>query len=472
MAPRITLWAAAAGSAAALLALAPVQVAAQEDVVLWHNRYHAVLAMAAYADNVDEICPLEEFTVAKLLQNFPQRTSGPLSVPWEILDRWGPTEHGSKGFTVMIPEMDKVVIVFTGNYWMEKNLPTETASLDVLGLAEECPGCRVNSFALQGYLEAKAATNNFEKGMQRWRDTGLWWSTTGHGLGGMHSLISALDMGGSRNVSKFIHAYGNPRTMNPAAAQYYNHIYGGDMTEQAYGNGDIFANQIPASDEYAHVNTAFWYHGWDDTYKMHHEVCYEAPEDPRCKPQGELNEEDHYFLFTNVGNCGSTARQRPQMARDFIAGQGPNPGTVPNGHLALSSAPAGTAFPTGDPSAAASTTADVSASTTATAGNATVTMDAIAAILNNGSVPETNPVSFIPSSAATSATLALDRGASSAAGAVATAGAGAANKATSSQDQIAAANAGATGTSGAGRNAVMAGSSLVLGFAAVFAAFL
>ena len=40
----------------------------------------------------------------------------------------------------------------------------------------------------------------------------------------MHSLISALDMGGSRNVSKFIHAYGNPRTMNPAAAQYYNHI--------------------------------------------------------------------------------------------------------------------------------------------------------------------------------------------------------------------------------------------------------
>jgi hypothetical protein len=50
---------------------------------------------------------------------------------------------------------------------MEKNLPTETASLDVLGLAEECPGCRVNSFALQGYLEAKAATNNFEKGMQR-----------------------------------------------------------------------------------------------------------------------------------------------------------------------------------------------------------------------------------------------------------------------------------------------------------------
>jgi hypothetical protein len=75
--------------------------------------------------------------------------------------------------------MDKVVLVFTGDYWKLKNLPTETASLDVLGLAGECPGCRANAFALQGYLEAKEATNGFEQGMQRWRDTGLWWSQTG-----------------------------------------------------------------------------------------------------------------------------------------------------------------------------------------------------------------------------------------------------------------------------------------------------
>jgi hypothetical protein len=38
----------------------------------------------------------------------------------------------------------------------------------------------------------------------------------------MLSLIAALDLGGSRNVSKFIHAYGNPRTFNPAAAAYYS----------------------------------------------------------------------------------------------------------------------------------------------------------------------------------------------------------------------------------------------------------
>lgn len=39
---------------------------------------------------------------------------------------------------------------------------------------------------------------------------------------GMLSLIAALDLGGSRNISKFIHAYGNPRTFNPAAAAYYS----------------------------------------------------------------------------------------------------------------------------------------------------------------------------------------------------------------------------------------------------------
>jgi hypothetical protein len=27
------------------------------------------------------------------------------------------------------------------------------------------------------------------------------------------------------------------------------------MTEQGYGNADPFAHQIPASDEYAHINT-------------------------------------------------------------------------------------------------------------------------------------------------------------------------------------------------------------------------
>lgn len=49
MAPRITLWAAAAGAAAALLALAPVQVAAQEDVVLWCVLLHAHACLAAAA---------------------------------------------------------------------------------------------------------------------------------------------------------------------------------------------------------------------------------------------------------------------------------------------------------------------------------------------------------------------------------------------------------------------------------------
>lgn len=31
-------------------------------------------------------------------------------VPWEIIDTFGPTEHGAEGFTVIIPEMAKVVL--------------------------------------------------------------------------------------------------------------------------------------------------------------------------------------------------------------------------------------------------------------------------------------------------------------------------------------------------------------------------
>jgi hypothetical protein len=69
----------------------------------------------------------------------------------------------------------KVVLVFKGDYNHEKNLPTETIPLSALnldyntksidfaalGLPADCSDCRVNAYAAQGYLEAKAATNDF-----------------------------------------------------------------------------------------------------------------------------------------------------------------------------------------------------------------------------------------------------------------------------------------------------------------------
>ena len=106
------------GAAASLAALTVVK--AQDDVILWHNRYHAVLAMAgkiaqlstattvqelklqlAYSPNYDQLCPVEEFTEEALRKNFP---NSPYA-PWEVLDRWGPTAHQGGGFTAMIPEV-------------------------------------------------------------------------------------------------------------------------------------------------------------------------------------------------------------------------------------------------------------------------------------------------------------------------------------------------------------------------------
>lgn len=60
--------------------------------------------MAAYGDYAT-LCPAQTFTQASLLKSFPQSTEA----PWTILQQWGPTVSGLKGFIVQIPEMDKIV---------------------------------------------------------------------------------------------------------------------------------------------------------------------------------------------------------------------------------------------------------------------------------------------------------------------------------------------------------------------------
>lgn len=90
--------------------------------------------------------------------------------------------------------MNKVTFIFKGNYNIEKNLPQETASLAPFGLETECgSGCRANAFALAGYMEAYRETNGFENAMAKWREIkettpDFYASSTGHGLGGMHSV--------------------------------------------------------------------------------------------------------------------------------------------------------------------------------------------------------------------------------------------------------------------------------------------
>ncbi|KAK9893364.1 hypothetical protein P389DRAFT_175350 [Cystobasidium minutum MCA 4210] len=292
------------------------------DHVIWHNRYHAVLAMAAYGD-WNTLCPTQTFTQAGLLANFPNSTDA----PWTVLDTWGPTPHGAEGWTAFIPEMNKVTWIWKGDYNIEKNLPQETAPISsVFGLDNECgPDCRANAFALAGYIEAYQATNGFENAMRRWNEIkettpDFYASTTGHGLGGMHSVLSTVHLG-SQGVITFSHNYGAPRTLNPAAASYHNFILGGDQLDRGAGNADVFMSFIPQSSEYTHVNTGIRYFGWDDTYKMNTAFCYEDPENPACLPVGDLNEVDHYFYFSNVGQCGGAARQNRTVAEQFIAEQ-------------------------------------------------------------------------------------------------------------------------------------------------------
>lgn len=111
------------------------------------------------------------------------------------------------------------------------------------------------------------------------------------------------------------------------------------MTERAVANGDQFVTQIPASDEYSFTNTAFLCkfrgpslqctllsqlvsagYGYNETFKMNREVCYEAPESPTCMPltDSATPELDHYFYFANVGQCGGRDRQDLGVAQAFV----------------------------------------------------------------------------------------------------------------------------------------------------------
>jgi hypothetical protein len=71
--------------------------------------------MAAYSSDPTTTCA-QTFTAASLAKSFPNS----VEAPWTILSNWGPTPGGGEGFAVMIPEMDKVVMVFKGMYGWEQ----------------------------------------------------------------------------------------------------------------------------------------------------------------------------------------------------------------------------------------------------------------------------------------------------------------------------------------------------------------
>jgi len=340
------------------LALVGSAVNAQTEDTVWHNRYHAVLAMAAYGD-YETLCPQQTFTEASMRQNFPN-TDLPA---WEIIERFGPTEHGAEGFTVLIPEMDKVVLIFKGDYGLESSLPSNVTSFAGLGLGEDvCENCTVNEYALQGYVEARAATNNWAASRARYESTGLQYSITGHGLGGMHSLIASVDLGWA-GVCRWSHNYGTPRTFNAAGAAFYDRMFMGEAGERGVANNDRFVEIIPASEDYAFTGTAFLYTGYNETTHMTMTACWDEPDSPDCAPRTPLDERSHYFYFVHAEQCGGRNRINETWLEDIYAEySSEHYATATSAPWSAANATSTLAMPN-----ATSTAADMSATATTTA---------------------------------------------------------------------------------------------------------
>ncbi|KAK4701719.1 hypothetical protein P7C70_g4504, partial [Phenoliferia sp. Uapishka_3] len=312
-----------------------------DDTQFWHERYHGLLSMAAYGD-YDTLCQ-ETFTQETLLASFPDSTEE----PWTLLSEWGPTASGLEGFNVMIPEMDKIVMVFKGLYgWEQLSVFHDTyimATTDATLMAQQydsgvcinnsfhsvsvlnvdCANCTAHAGALAGnsfpqiaYLEAKEATDDWAIVKQYVNSTGHQWSLTGHGFGGMVAQVAALDLGW-RGLSHWSHNHGSARVFNPAAASLYNSLYAGEASQRVVANNDSAPTTIPESDDYTFVLEGFHIYGTNITYGMNYDVCVNDVTNVECL--GGNNITDHDFSsapfiptdccsfpadYTPIGFCG------------------------------------------------------------------------------------------------------------------------------------------------------------------------
>ncbi|KAM0790325.1 hypothetical protein ACM66B_003210 [Microbotryomycetes sp. NB124-2] len=290
---------------AVTIALAAVFAKAQDaDSQYWHERYHGILSMAAYGD-YDTLCPQQTFTAAEMALKAPDSTSA----PWQVINTWTTSPTGLQGFSAVIPEMDKVVMVFRGMYGWEQLNMTAAPIGDILNLGPECVNCTAHAGALAAYLEAKEATDDWAIEKQYVESTGYQWSITGHGFGGMVSLIASLDLGW-RGLCHWSHNHGAPRTFNPPAANLYNSLFEGEAGQRTVANNDIVPTIIPESDDYTFTLQGYHIYGQNSTDgHMSFTVC-NTPDDPECL--GGNSNEDHLYYYTDIGSCGPTQRNRTE----------------------------------------------------------------------------------------------------------------------------------------------------------------
>ncbi|KAK9893536.1 hypothetical protein P389DRAFT_112839 [Cystobasidium minutum MCA 4210] len=261
-----------------------------------------------------------------MLRNFPESDR----VPWEVISTFGPTPSGAEGFTAIVPEMNKALIIFKGNYDIEQGLSDDVVDWSYMNLTEgwSCRNCTVNRQAAQAYVEVKEATNDWQEILDAYYNQGLVFSIAGHGFGGMLSQIASVDMN-MQGHCWYSHAYGSPRVFNQAGADWYNQRFNGEAGERGVFADDQYSEFIPEGPNYAHAGTSFLYWGRNSsTGNPNMKICWHDEDQTPCLPGAESQqydttpEQDHYFYWANVGQCGGTTQPIPTLIQDFIDSHG------------------------------------------------------------------------------------------------------------------------------------------------------
>ncbi|KAH8923320.1 alpha/beta-hydrolase [Atractiella rhizophila] len=267
-----------------------------EESPYWHDRYHAFLSMAAYDYSYLETCPLF-FTEEAKQKNFP----GNIEPPFTVIIQFGPTlKQGVSGYAVVVPEMNKTVVVFSGVYGWE-NFDANPASLAPLNV--DCDECTAHAAALEAWLEIKELTADMAAVQTVESYNGHIWSLTGHGFGAMVAQVAAIDLG-YRNLAHAIHTFGSPRVFNPAGAALFNKLFSGTSNTRTVANNDAIPQVIPESEDYVHVLGGFHVFGSGNaTYGQNYEYCSYSASDPNCL--GGNSRADHWFYYTTPGTCGN-----------------------------------------------------------------------------------------------------------------------------------------------------------------------
>jgi hypothetical protein len=146
-----------------------------------------------------------------------------------------------------------------------------------------------------------------------------------HMVGHWHLFIHDL-----QNIhSPALLGTGSPRVFNQDGANWYNQRFNGEAGERGVFANDIYSEFIPEGPDYAHTGTSFYYWGRNRTLGAPNmRICWIDEDQTPCMPGAETQqwdttaEQDHYFYWSNVGQCGGTNQPIPELIQDFIDSDG------------------------------------------------------------------------------------------------------------------------------------------------------